>query len=458
MLGGWHVLEPNTPFVDNWHIDCICDHYEACLRHFLGKPGGISKLIINIPPRCEKSLLAVFWFAYTWTYLPSTRWLCASYDEGLSIRDNLKARSLITSPWYVAHYGDRFRLTTDQNVKKRYENSRTGFRIATGIEGLGTGEGGDFIVVDDPNKVREAESDLVREGTNEWWFDTMSTRFNNPETFVRVIIQQRVHEQDVTGSVLAKNLGYDHLCIPMRYEDTAEARGRVTSIGWQDPRKVDGELMWPKRFDEKALAEVEAAMTVFAASGQLQQRPVPRKGAFFEEGWFAGKFVDYAPISARRVRYWDKAATEGGGANTAGVKMAMTETGLVYVEDCVAGQWGSYEREDQIKVTAELDGYDVEVYVEQEPGSGGKDSAQWTIRSLAGYIARQERSTGSKETRAEPFSSYCKAGNVYIVRGHWNIDYIKELCKFPRQTKKDRVDASSGCFNRITQVREIEVS
>jgi hypothetical protein len=139
----WDVVEPKTQLRWGWHIDCICEHLEAITS------GDIQKLLINVPPRnCKSMTVCVFWPAWEWgpQGKPETRWLFSSYAEQLSKRDSLKCRRLITSKWYQERWGDRFYITTDQNEKMRYENNKTGYRVATSVGGMGTGEGGSRIV------------------------------------------------------------------------------------------------------------------------------------------------------------------------------------------------------------------------------------------------------------------------------------------------------------------------
>ena len=168
----------------------------------------------------------------------------------------------------------------------------------------------------------------------------------------------------------------------------------------------------------------------------------------FNQNWW--NFVNTPPEDDRTiVRYWDKAATANGGCETAGVKMSKTDDGRYFVEDVVHGQWSTHEREKIINQTAELDGTDVEIYLEQEPGSAGKDSASFTIRNLAGFKVKAQRATGTKLERAKPFSSQVEAGNVFLVRGEWNKAYIHQHHNFPQTKLKDMVDASSGAFNAL---------
>ena len=124
----WSVVEPGREFISGWHIDAICEHLEAVTR------GEIHRLLINIPPRHMKSLLvSVFWPTWVWATAPESRWIFASYAEKLSTRDSLKCRRIIQSQWYQKRWGDRFTLTSDQNVKTRFENDKTGFRLATSV-------------------------------------------------------------------------------------------------------------------------------------------------------------------------------------------------------------------------------------------------------------------------------------------------------------------------------------
>jgi predicted phage terminase large subunit-like protein len=175
------------------------------------------------------------------------------------------------------------------------------------------------------------------------------------------------------------------------------------------------------------------------------------EGSIFRRAWFAQAMVDDVPRAARRVRYWDKAGTPGGGKFTCGVLMA-TLGGLYYVEDVIREQVGATAREALILETSRMDARQygqVDVWIEQEPGSGGKESAENTIRNLAGFTIRAERVTGEKLVRARPFSAQVEPGNVKLKRGPWNTAYIEELVQCPDGLYWDQIDASSGAFNKL---------
>ena len=441
----WHVLEPRQPYIHGWHIDAICDHLEAVTA------GEITRLLINVPPGTMKSMLTgVFWPAWEWgpKARPGNRFIGASYEEGLATRDNRRMRNLIQSEWYQRRWP--VPLIGDQNAKTYFENDATGWRQSCPVKSM-TGKRGDRVLWDDPHSVESAISDAHRETALRVFQETLPTRLNNPDKSAIVIIMQRLHENDVSGYILSGNLPYEHLCLPMEFEADRKC---ITSIGFEDPRKKDGELLFPERFPPEVVADYKGengqpGMGSFAYAGQMQQRPTPRSGGFFE--WENLEIITACPALVSEVRYWDKAGTDGGGARTAGVKIGKTKDGQYVITDVVKGQWAAPKREAVIKQTAETDGKSVKVWIEQEPGSGGKESAEPTIRNLAGYAIRAERATGDKAVRAEPYSVQVEAGNVKLLKGAWNHDFIEEHKTFPLGKFKDQIDAASGGFNKLAE-------
>lgn len=276
----WDTLEPGVPFVDGIPIGAVTEHVQALVEGTLGK----RNLLVNIPPRCMKStsisvaLVPWVWARPEWAHL---KFLYTSYAGDLSIRDSVKARTLMASPWYRRMFGDVFNLTSDAVI--RLTNNRNGYRIATSVTGKGTGEGGDFIIADDPHNAKEAESDAVRSSTVQWWRETMSTRGNDPKTVKRIVVMQRLHEGDLSGHILAEeHEDYVHLCLPMRYEPQMYSSGRRPLVRFKDARVPNG-LLWPERFDEVETKRLERNLGTYGAAGQLQQRPAPRGGGLVKD-------------------------------------------------------------------------------------------------------------------------------------------------------------------------------
>ena len=440
----WEAVEPDRDFVDSWHVEGICGELEAVARK------ETRNLIINIPPGCMKSLLCnVFWPAWVWIQNPSARFMFASYSEDLSLRDSLKMRYLVESSWYKENWGDRVRLRIDQNQKRKYETTAGGWRLATSVGGRGTGEHPDYIGIDDPHNVKEAESDVERKSALEWFDGTISLR-GATRNVCRVLVMQRLHCEDLSGHLLSKQgVNPVHVCLPMEYE---EDRMPPTPSGFSDPRTEEGELLCPCLFTPEMVETAKAELaSEYKRAGQLQQRPVPRAGGMFKLEWF--KTLRATPAGCKRLcRYWDKAGTEDGGCYTSGTLIGEFEK-RYYIVDQIRGQWSSHARETVIKETAARDEYRfpgcVKIRIEQEPGSAGMHSVDYTIGNLAGYSVKADKVSGDKATRAQPYADQMEAGNVFLIEGPWNADFIDEHTTFPNGKYKDQVDSASGAFNTL---------
>ncbi|NRA76845.1 MAG: hypothetical protein HRU18_01445 [Pseudoalteromonas sp.] len=274
--GAWHLIEPNTVFSSNWTTEAVGMHLEATLD------GTIRNLLINIPPRFSKSLIVnVFFPAWVWTKDPSKQFIFSSYAENLAIRDSIKCRTIVQSDWYRSRWPN-VTIRSDQNTKKEWVLDQGGHRIITTVGGSGTGKGGHYVITDDPNDAKHARSPAKLEDVQYWWDNTMSTRLSNPKTGIKIVIQQRIAEGDLTGHIV-KQGGYCHLIIPMRYDSE---QSHTTDIGWEDPRTEEGELAWPERFGEAEVAELKLRLGSDGYAGQLQQRPAPKGGKIVKKTWF----------------------------------------------------------------------------------------------------------------------------------------------------------------------------
>lgn len=272
----WHVLEPAQPYIYGWHLKAICDHLEAITA------GQITRLLINVPPGTMKSMsAAVFWPAWEWgpKGLAHKRFIGASHEGGLATRDNMKMRRLITSEWYQTLWPTD--LTNDQNEKTYFENSKTGWRQSCPVGSM-TGRRGDTVLWDDPHSVEDAHSIVALESANRIFRETLPTRLNNPDKSAIVVLMQRLNQKDISGEIIGGDLGYDHLCLPMEYEGPRKA----TSIGFVDPRKKVGDLLFPERFPRAVVERDKKIMGDYAVAGQFQQRPAPAGGGIIKTDKF----------------------------------------------------------------------------------------------------------------------------------------------------------------------------
>jgi predicted phage terminase large subunit-like protein len=294
----WSVIDP-APFIGGgFAMQAVCDHLQSCVD------GHIRNLIINIPPRFSKSTLCGVLFP-AWVFAQRSKsptsgngvqFLHASYSQTLALQDSLKCRRLLESDWYQNYWGDRVRVSSDQNTKSQFDLESGGRRMTTSVGGSTTGLGGQFLICDDPNNARESNSDVILKSTIEWWDMAWSTRLNDPKTGCRVVIQQRLNERDITGHILTQDVGnWTHLMLPMEFEVNrriytvlvpAAANDGENDIVWTDPRTEEGELLWPERFGQTEVDELKGRLGPYGTAGQLQMRPRPMGGGIIQRTWW----------------------------------------------------------------------------------------------------------------------------------------------------------------------------
>lgn len=310
------------------------------------------------------------------------------------------------------------------------------------------------MIIDDPIKNREqADSETYREKTWDWWTSTAYTRLEPGATVVGV--QTRWHEDDWAGRIIKDvALGGEPWTVV-----------NIPAIAEEDDPlgRAVGEALWRERYDEAALARIRRAIGPYDWASLYQQRPAPREGGMFRRDWFKLISGDKLPKEfARLARYWDRAATEGGGDYSVGILIGRAH-GKYYVLDMRRGQWSAGTRERHAHEAAATDRkyfkHKVKHWLEQEPGSGGKQAAEVDAARLsrAGYRVGVDRVDQKKEFRAEPFAAAAERGDVYVLSDTWNgysVDlqaFFDELTIFPNGTHDDITDAASGAYNKLVQ-------
>lgn len=282
----WPQVEGGREFQDNWHIGAICEHLEAVTN------GQIRNLLINIPPRMTKStMVGIMWPAWAWLHDPGIKWMFSTFAHVLTLRDSRRCRALMTSKWYQTRWANKFSFIEDFNTLVRFDNDKGGYRIATSVDTQTMGDGGDIIVCDDTNNTRDS-SDTMLDSTIDWWTTVMPTRLNSFKTARRVVMQQRTHERDHSGYILSTDPdSWVKLILPMEFETKRRCvTVPLPSTGgkpWMDPRTVEGELLDANRIGQKELKQLKKELgSVYAISGQLQQRPSPAAGGMILRSWF----------------------------------------------------------------------------------------------------------------------------------------------------------------------------
>lgn len=454
----------NDKFSDNWHIKLVADELQKMAEQVGRMEPKLHDLIINIPPGTTKTIICSIMFpAWCWTQWAFMRFITASYSANLSLESADYCRDLIKSDLFRLIYPE-LAIKDDKDTKSNFRitrkdtmaNGRTklfvgGNRFSTSVGGTLTGFHGHFLIIDDPLDPKRAHSEKELENANHWMEQTLPTRKTDKAVTPMILVMQRLHQSDPSGRLLDKKKDkMKHLCLP------GEIRNYHKQLTPSELKKhyID-DLLDPKRLSWTVMTELEADLGQYGFAGQIGQDPSPPGGGMFKIDMF--NEVNTLPPGVtivRSVRYWDKAGSDGTGAYTVGVKMSLLTNHRYLIENVVRGQWSAEKRERIIKNTALSDGHDCFVYVEQEPGSGGKESAEGTIRNLAGFVCYADKPTGDKIYRADPYSVIINNGDVWYMTGLWNFAFIEEHRFFPFGTYKDQVDAGAGAFNKLVRKKE----
>ncbi len=276
-------VSPQSQYLDNWHIDVICSEIMAMIR------GKNNRLIINMPPRYMKSIIcSVALPAFLLGHAPEESVVCVSYADELSKKLAADCRRVMEAAWYKRAFPFT-RLASNRKEVMDFETTRGGGRYSTTVGGTLTGRGGNWIIIDDPIKPADANSDLIRNKVNEWYGNTLYSRLNDKKSGIIVLIMQRTHEQDLTGYLVESKAGFKQISLPLlaTQEEHWEYKKYLGNKAflYHATRQV-GEPLHPAREGEEQIAQMKTSMGSMAFSCQCQQNPLVSDGHFVKWEWF----------------------------------------------------------------------------------------------------------------------------------------------------------------------------
>tara|TARA_R110002073_G_scaffold218178_1_gene378433 strand:+ start:527 stop:1960 length:1434 start_codon:yes stop_codon:yes gene_type:complete len=437
----WHIVEPAIELSSNWHHKYICDALQEEAERIIAKKPKTKDIIINVPFRSTKSLIVTVMFpVWSWIKDPKLRFITSSYSANLSIELATKSRDIIFSEWFKSRWGTIFHIKKDQNLKERYENNHMGMRRATSVGGTVTGQGGDFLIVDDPLSPQMANSATERENANEWYRTTFYSRLNSPKIGVRIIIMQRVHEDDLSGFLLDREtrLNYNHICIP------------ATIDGEVKPKKLenfydDNGLFWDERFGQDVLDDYKKALGSYGYAGQLMQTPTPLDSGMIRQEWF--KIDRYREDGVVNFVI-DPAYTANQKNDPSALLAYIYKDNKWQIIDCT----NVYkEFPDLVKFIPQWvtkNGYTNKSRIFVEPKASGKSIVQTLIRETGLNVREDKPPTKDKVARVADISATLESGRVGLLQGSWNNEFLDQLTKFPSAKHDDMVDCLVMAVNK----------
>lgn len=420
------IIERREGWTDGAHIRLMCDTVQDFLEN-----GKEETLVITMPPRHMKSTVISNALPAWWVSVhPQSEIILASYSISLARKNARACRQLLDDSWHRRCFpGQSFAVDKADELQLVGKSNGRPNILAAGVAGPLTGSGADIIVIDDPIKdAQEAESSVFRDRVYEWYRWVVESRLSPGGK--KIVVMTRWHHEDLVGCIL---------------------RDDRPSCRILDMPAIDsgGNALWPERYPVDVLLRKKQVLGSRAFEAQYQGRPTPLEGGMFRRSWF--RVGPRMGPDAVRCRYWDKAATHEGGDWTVGVLMAESD-GQYCVEDVVRLQGSPREVQETVRRTAESDGWEVRIRMEQEPGSSGVDVIDHYSRHiLPGYDFAPEKVTGSKESRASPMAAALENGNLWMAEAIWNRDFVDEFLQFPLGAHDDQVDACSGAFRELSR-------
>lgn len=430
----FYTVSPNSKYLHNWHIDLISEYLVACQQR------KIKRLIINIPPRYLKSIsVNVAFPAWLLGHNPKERIISSSYAQGLSVKHSIDSRLVIQSEWYKALFPN-VNLVDDQNTKTKFVTSNRGYRLATATGSAVTGEGGNFLLIDDPLNSLNSNSDVARAEVITWFEQAFSSRLDDKKNGVIILVMQRLHEDDLAGHLIEKG-GWEHLNIPA---ENITGNDIVYNFPISGKTKVykPNEVLHEEREDEAALKLLATEMGSYAYAGQYLQQPAPVGGGIIKTNWF--NYFDNIE-GGHIYQSWDTANKDGEENDYSACVTWCVKDNQFYVLDV----WKDKLQFPEL-VSALKRHYETwkprQVLIEDK--ASGQQLLQTLRKETRLPIVAYNPKQMSKSERMHTASIDVEAGRVYLKnKAHWLDELLHELKVFPNGRYKDTGDAFSMFIN-----------
>lgn len=422
-------LNPGVMFQSNWHIRAIDYQLERMIE------GHNTRLIVNLPPRNLKSLMiSVAWVAWQLGLDPSLKFICVSYNNELAANLHRMCRRVMESDWYQSVFpGTRLLRATDTEL----ETTSGGSRFATSVGGTLTGRGADIIVIDDPMKAEDAQSESARAFLLDWYSTTLVSRLNDKLLGKIILVMQRLHQNDLSGYLLERG-GWHHLCLSA----IAEEEQRIAVGANQFYVRKEGDVLHPGREPLAALEQLKRELGSHVFSSQYQQMPVPAGGLLIEREWihFYEGEIERQPGDIV-IQSWDTASKTGTHNDYSACVTVILRKGIAYVVDVFRAK---LKFPDLLrKIIEHGREWKISNLLIEDAASGTQLIQHLQETDPRGIpLPSACRPETDKFSRMSGHTARFEAGKVMFPKNApWLADHLRELLGFPQVQHDDQVDA-----------------
>jgi len=426
----FHTVCPGQSFARNWHIAAICHALERVAR------GEVKRLILLVPPRSLKSICAsVAWPAWLLGHVPTARIICVSYAIELAVKHARDCRAVMMADWYRAAF-PHTRLDPGKLAWMEFMTTQRGLRLATSTGGVLTGRGGDILIIDDPMKPIDAQSETWRRDVQQWFTNTLLSRLDDKVHGAIVVVMQRLHVDDLAGHLIEQG-GWEVLALPA----IAEVEQLVPIGGGLVHCRAVGDILHPAREPRHVLDRLRAEMGSADFSAQYQQAPVPPGGHMIRWEWFPlYRDPPPRPDGAKVVQSWDTASSTSELASySVGITALVDRSGTIHVLDLVRKRCEFPDLQREIIKAADCHRPKAILIEDQASGTG----LQQTLRRH-GLAVIAVKPKGDKVMRMHAHTAALEAGKVLLPENApWLDEFRSEILAFPHGRHDDQVDALS---------------
>lgn len=456
---GFNLLFPAEKYEDTFHIKYLCDIYQEEVERIIRREEKNKDLIVNIPPRTSKSLItSVMLNAWAWIKDPTIPFISVSFDEELTLINAQYCKDLIKSDEYQALFGDLYQIRSDVDSKGYYMNDKGGFRLSKTTGANITGHKGMIIIVDDPQNPKKAESEIHRKDTISYYTNSLYNRLTPANLGIRIIIMQRLHENDLTGYLLEKDpQSYRHICLPAESErEINNDQGKSTVKFAIYPAELEAlytdKLLDPIRLNKKTLTQFKKTLGSRGYSGQYEQRPAPDEGGILKKAWF----IATDPLILKRdvinepiCFFIDGAYTEKTENDPTAILACYASNNTLYVLDVIEVWMEFPELLKFIQEYVKRFQYTAGSRIYIEPKASGKSIAQQLRAVTMLNVAELESPKDDKITRAHGIAGICESLRVRVVIGAYIEHFLDQVGTFPTAVHDDMVDCLVMAVNTL---------
>lgn len=426
----YNAMHPKSDFSPNWHLDLMGEYFTACSRR------EIKRLIINVPPRSLKSIIGSVAFpAWELGNNPSEKICNLSYNSKLSNTHAVNCRTIMRQPWYHEVF-PRTKIAKDNDTKSFIQTTEMGHRIAFSVNGVLTGLGGNYLICDDLLNAKDSMSKIKRDSTIFWLDKALGSRLDDPVNGVIILFEQRLHFEDPTAHLIAKESGWEHVAVPLI---APSPKTFIFPISKKEIKREAGDNLHPSRFPLAVVQNLKTSLGTEAFEAQYQQNPVPDGGHVVKIAWF-NRFKA-APVNPGRiVQSWDTAIKANTGSDFSVCLTWYEADNKLYLVDCFRARLEYPDLKRNCKNLYEK--HQPHVVLIEDKGSGQQllqDLRRETIYPIKAILPKND-----KITRMSGVSAMIEAGSVYLPeKAAWLPDFEKEIITFPLGSNDDCVDAMS---------------